>query len=179
MYLLHGIIKPTKKGNDVKPKGSASIKINNDPINKGPASNIKKGAGKNFKKGKHDKCGIMDSIEFMMKTKTNISATAPKKKLEQPYILCIGDDIYHLNQFYVVMEETTYSATSFLHAVEIAFKIYNLFGFSYPYQSYNVWLFIQKYFFDLHFSEYDDISTDAESLMTKLDCFEKELASFA
>lgn len=185
MYLLHGVVKPTKKGTvEVKSKPGEASNNTDIPPSNGPSSNMKsrtknragrKAATVTGNTG--EKYGIEDSLESMLKFRTNISATAPKKKIEQPYILCIGDDIYHVKEFYVVMEETTYSATSFLHAIEIAFKIFNLFNFQYPVPSYNVWLFIQKYFFDLHFSEYDEPSTEVTSLITKLGCFEEELAS--
>lgn len=114
------------------------------------------------------KFGIEDSIEGMLKTRINISATVPKKKIEQPHILCIGDSVFSLREFFVIIEETTYKTTSFLQALEIAHKAFNLFNFKYPLESYNVWIFIQKYFFDIHFQEHDHINSDVSALLATL-----------
>lgn len=170
MYLLHGIIKPTRKGTDGKEyrktKGKKELAV---IVETGAESNPKE-----KKKKTITKYGITDSIESMMKTQLNISATAQKKKVEQPHILCIGDDIYHLKEFFIVMEDTKYVATSFLNALEITFKIFNLFNFQYPLESINVWLFVQKFFFDLHYKEYDFVNNDVSSLIEKLCLFEEE-----
>lgn len=185
MYLLHGVLKPTKK--TVEPKKKA----NNEAV--ASTSNVKRtrrATANAINNSNDDKTtkqnqvstkgspvlyGIQDSIYSMIKTRTNVSATLPPKKIEQPYILCIGDDIYHLKEFYVVMEETKYCATSFLHAIEIAMKISNLFGFRYPLESTNVWLFIQKFFFDVHYKKWDQMNNDILNLIQKLVCYEKDL----
>lgn len=150
MYLFHGIIRPTRKG----------------------VTTISDETGKSKKVTK--KFGIKDSIESMIRTRTNISATSIKKKIDQPHILCIGEDVFHLREFYAVMEDTTYKATSFLHALEITFKMFNLFDFSYPLESINVWLFIQKVFFDIHYEKHDFINSDVHSLMEKFNIFSQK-----
>lgn len=177
LYLLHGLIKPTRTGNSTKASKTPRGKKKNKPLAIIPEV-VDPSTSKTKKKVNTNdvtKYGITDSIESMIKIRTNISSTAPKKKLEQPYILCIGEDIYHTRQFYVVMEETKYIATSFLHALEITFKIFNLFNFDYPTESVNVWLFIQKFFFDVHYAAFDFINTDVTSYIGKLSVFEKDI----
>ncbi|KAL5279624.1 hypothetical protein ACFFRR_003922 [Megaselia abdita] len=193
MYLLHGYIKPTRKGEEEED----NIENSEDEIPKTKGRGRKKNTNKSKQNPKQiaiiaeasansqsnqqvdkstsNKFGIADSIESMIKVRTNISATVPKKKLEQTFILCIGEDIYHLRDFYIVMEETKYIATSFLHALEVTFKIFNLFNFGYPTESINIWTFIQKFFFDIHYSKHDFVNTTVGSLMKKLTLFEKDL----
>lgn len=161
VYLLHGILKPSRK---IKKADTKKKQVNNNSEPVGSSSN------------KTTLYGIQDAIDSMLKTRTNVSATVPQKKKEQPHIICIGDSIYSLNQFIVKMEDTEYQATSFLHAIEITLKVFNLFGFHYPVESYNVWLFFQKFFLDVHFKEWDHINNDITSLIEKLICYEKELS---
>lgn len=170
LYLLHGIIIPTnKKGHDKNlrtGRGKTSKEVpaenNTEPEavsnNKAPKIKGRKGA---------PKFGVQDSIQSMIKTRTTISAMCPKKKLEQPHILAVGEDIFHLNEFFCVIEETKYKATSLLHALEITFKAINLFNFGYASESVHVWTFIQKYFFDIHYPD-DSTNGNIPSLIEKL-----------
>lgn len=71
----------------------------------------------------------------------------------QPFILVTGT-IFNPNEILVYFDSVIYKLHSILRAIEVCFKIFQLFNLEYPKESSIVWLFIQKYFFG-YSSKYD------------------------
>lgn len=86
----------------------------------------------------------------------------------QAYIVAIGEKKSHVQYYLIVLDEITYRVDNVVKAVDIAFKIQFVLNSEYAKECNRlVWLFIQKYFFDINLSM-DKKSTSASSLMREL-----------
>lgn len=72
----------------------------------------------------------------------------------QPNILSIGRK-YDAVEFYVLLDSFKYHCGSFLEALDLNFKIFHVFGLHYPIYCQNLWLFIQKYLYNIS-TDYDE-----------------------
>lgn len=76
-----------------------------------------------------------------------------KKKLKvltvQPLIIAIGPNIYQLHEFYVYFNNTIFKFNNFLKSLDCYFKIFHCLNLKYPLEGELVWLFIQKFFYDI------------------------------
>lgn len=66
----------------------------------------------------------------------------------QPMIICIGKKLDAV-EFYVLLDDFKYHCDSFLESLDLNFKIFHVFNLEYPKENYNLWLFIQKYLFNI------------------------------
>jgi hypothetical protein len=73
-----------------------------------------------------------------------------KKKTLQPLICVVGADFQIAKDFYVYYFNTYYKFSSIIRAVDICFKIFQVFNLKYSIQSILVWTFIQHYFYNIH-----------------------------
>lgn len=71
----------------------------------------------------------------------------------QPCLLIVGT-ISEPSQIMVYFDNIKYKVFSVVRAIDICFKIFHVFNLEYPIQSLNVWLFIQKLYFNIS-SKYD------------------------
>jgi len=74
-----------------------------------------------------------------------------EKKSLQPLICVVGVDFEIAKDFYVYYFNTYYKFSSIIRAVDVCFKIFQVFNLKYPIQSSLVWTFIQHYFYDIHY----------------------------
>jgi len=91
----------------------------------------------------------------------NLNETLNKKSVEsnspfQPFIIVVGVDIFNLVEFYVSFGKFFYKFNSFIIALDICFKIYQVFGIKYPNESHKVWSFLQYFFYNMK-TEFDII----------------------
>ncbi|XP_048514049.1 uncharacterized protein LOC125501699 [Athalia rosae] len=63
----------------------------------------------------------------------------------QPYVIVLGPRLSAIEHSYVNVDETLYLVESPLKAVDICYKIFQVLNATYPPQSEQVWLFLQKY----------------------------------
>ncbi|XP_029347666.1 uncharacterized protein LOC107882231 isoform X2 [Acyrthosiphon pisum] len=66
----------------------------------------------------------------------------------QPCLLIVGT-ILNPTQILVYFDDVKYKFFSIIKALDICFKIFHVFNIEYPLESQNVWLFIQRYFYDV------------------------------
>lgn len=68
----------------------------------------------------------------------------------QPCVLCLGKDILTAKKYYVYYDNIKYDFKDFLRALNMLFKIFQIFNIQYPKESQNVWTFIQTFFFEIN-----------------------------
>ena len=66
----------------------------------------------------------------------------------QPYLLIVGN-VKEVKSVFIVIDNITYKGTSFLHSLQLLYKIYHVFNIKYPCQSNHIWYVIQKCLFDM------------------------------
>lgn len=71
----------------------------------------------------------------------------------QPFIIICGTT-FKPKEIIIFFDCIKYKMFSFISAIDICFKIFHIFNLEYPVESYTVWLFIQKYFYDIN-TKYD------------------------
>lgn len=70
-------------------------------------------------------------------------------KKNQPLIMIIGEDMFCIKEVFISFEEVKISCKSLLRAVDICFKIFQLFNLEYPMASKTFWNFIQVFFYQI------------------------------
>lgn len=127
-YLLHAIFVPTSK------------KVTRD--HNGKVNQVKhsiKDSQNSFMVFKNSVCEIEEYITQRRNEKNPI----------QPFILIVGSPM-HPREIIVFFDCIKYKVFSILHAIDVCFKLIHLFNLEYPTESSIVWLFIQKYFYNLN-----------------------------
>lgn len=127
LYLLHAILIPTIRQNYVDSEGNKCIK----------------------------KFSIKDSqnsyvivahtaLELEEKLKIRKNSNNPI----QPCLLIVGT-IMNPSEIMVYFDELKYKFFSIVKAIDMCFKIYHVFNIEYPLESTHVWLFIQRYYYNI------------------------------
>lgn len=81
-------------------------------------------------------------LEEMLKLKKN------KNNPIQPCLLIVGS-VVNPSQILVYFDEIRYTFFSIVKALDICIKIYHVFNIEYPIESLNVWLFLQRFFYNI------------------------------
>lgn len=90
-----------------------------------------------------------------------------EKKSLQPFICVVGVDFENAKDFYVYYFNTYYKFSNIIRAVDVCFKIFQVFNLKFPLQSILVWTFIQHYFYNMYF-ESDIKNSSLLSLISDL-----------
>lgn len=90
-----------------------------------------------------------------------------RKETLQPLIVGIGNDLLTLTEFIVFYDDIKYKFTNFIAALDCCFKIFYVLNLRHPKDSYNFWLFIQKYFYEIELPE-DKVSPSVLCLIQDL-----------
>ena len=85
---------------------------------------------------------------------------------DQPFILVIGEG-KSVKQHLVIVETARYHMTSFLQALDVCFKSYQSLLALYPVESFQVWLFIQKFLYEIS-TKWDPVEPGVETLINDL-----------
>lgn len=88
---------------------------------------------------------IKDSSELQNKILNTTNHCVISKSTLQPLILSVGDN----DEFYVYYFNILYKLPNFVKALDVCFKIFQVFNLKYPPQSELVWVFIQIYFYGI------------------------------
>ena len=89
-------------------------------------------------------------FSFQIGTSVAEYAAQRKKHCEQhnitwqPQVLILGRDVLHIEQAFVFVNDMVYPITSTVKAVDICFKIFQVFGMEYPVECRMPWLCLQK-----------------------------------
>lgn len=67
----------------------------------------------------------------------------------QPIIIAVGPTIDALKDFYVAYDNILYKIDSFLKALDVCFKTFHCLDAEYPTEAVHIWLFVQKYFYNI------------------------------
>lgn len=84
----------------------------------------------------------------------------------QPYIGIIGIDS-DKPQFCVVFDSLMYVFENFLNALDTCFKIFFVLNLDYPFECSKLWIFMQKFFFNISLST-DELTSDIIDFITFL-----------
>lgn len=104
-----------------------------------------------------------ESVEMM---ESHLEKLKKQANPIQPFILVVGT-IFNIKEILVYFDSVKYKVHSILRAIEVCYKIFQLFNLQYPPESLVVWLFIQKYFFN-YTSIYDIPHPKLTQILTKL-----------
>lgn len=85
----------------------------------------------------------------------------------QPYIIAVGVNVYHLDTYFVILDQHFFKFTTFLNALDICFKSHFVFNLKFAKECQYVWTFIQNYFYDIELKE-DSSSPNIISLIADL-----------
>lgn len=96
----------------------------------------------------------------------NMKARKQKNVPIQPCMLIVGT-IINPSQIIIYFDEIKYKFFSVIKAIDLCFKIYHVFNIEYPIESLNVWLFIQRYFFNIK-SKYDKSCPIIQQIISEL-----------
>ncbi|KAE9542344.1 hypothetical protein AGLY_003471, partial [Aphis glycines] len=145
MYLLHSVLIPTSR------------KVTRD---------------ENGKKS-YIKYVIKDSQNSIIKiTETASEMEALLKKMTQkegpiqPCILIVGT-LFDPKQILIYFDTVKYMTFTILKAFDVCFKIFHVFNVEYPHESEDIWLFLQKVFYNIH-NKYDKSCTLIKQISSEL-----------
>jgi len=85
----------------------------------------------------------------------------------QPCLLVV-DSLLNPKQILVYFDDVKYKLFSIFKGVNICFKIFHVFNLEYPYESSNVWLFLQNYFYEIN-TKYDKSCSLVKQICSELD----------
>eukprot|EP00102_Acyrthosiphon_pisum_P019859 XP_016657069.1 PREDICTED: uncharacterized protein LOC107882743 [Acyrthosiphon pisum] len=67
----------------------------------------------------------------------------------QPFIVIIGQ-LHEPKDIIVYFDDIKYKVLTIQRAVDVVFKLFHTFNLLYPDESYILWLFLQKFFYNIH-----------------------------
>lgn len=85
----------------------------------------------------------------------------------QPLVIIEGPEIFNIHSSYISVDEVVYKVDSPLRAVDSCFKLFHVLHAKYPPQSENIWLAIQKAFYEVH-TPWDKMSPTVSSVVASL-----------
>eukprot|EP00102_Acyrthosiphon_pisum_P019773 XP_016656983.1 PREDICTED: uncharacterized protein LOC107882702 [Acyrthosiphon pisum] len=131
-YVLHAMLVPTSKTSYIDSEGKRCVI-------------------------KYSISDSQQSYVLIAQTAAELEALLNSKKVNgnsiQPCLLIVGT-ISEPSQIMVYFDNIKYKVFSIVRAIDICFKIFHVFNLEYPIQSLDVWLFIQKFYFNI-VSKYD------------------------
>lgn len=85
----------------------------------------------------------------------------------QPFPIVIGNDNLTLHAFYLYFENSFYKFDSLIDCIDTCFKLFHVLNLEYPKLCNGVWLYIQKYFYEIQTQHDTQISTSFVSKLLK------------
>lgn len=92
---------------------------------------------------------------------------ASEKNTLQPIIIAVGISTSKLSNFYVYLDGVKLKFSSFLSALDSCFKIFHIFNLKYPRCCSGVWLFVQKFLYEID-TIYDQPQSCVSGLISHL-----------
>lgn len=86
----------------------------------------------------------------------------------QPYVMYTGESYVNPDQVFAVIDDLMYYQSTICDAVQLLFEIFHVTYCSYPPESYDIWLFIQRGFYKMHNKFYDRTNSNSKTLLTDL-----------
>lgn len=168
---LHGLIRPSKTSEVLTPSAAKKFKRDKNAsivssTNGGDSlhsnSNTVISESRNsclqlVKSTSDVKTHIKNMIDISFKSRTQI----------QPMIFVVGESFTAATEYYVYFCNILYQLPTFLKALDICFKTYFVFSFSYPPESILVWNFLQIFFYEIH-TAYDSKNARLKSKLSDL-----------
>ena len=96
----------------------------------------------------------------------DLEAAVKTKNTLQPYIHFVGD-YNKIENIFVIFENVKYQFKTFLEALTFCFHVYVVFDLEYPKATSNLWIFIQKFFFEIDFKNVT-VSTSIKSFINTI-----------
>ena len=94
---------------------------------------------------------------------------ARKKECEQheqtwqPQVLVLGTDAAHIEQIFLLVDNTSYIMTSVLKAIDVCFKLTFVTNLNYAVECQSVWLFLQRALYNIE-TPYDKVTPRVNEL---------------
>jgi hypothetical protein len=88
-----------------------------------------------------------------------------------PMIGLIGSGIANFTEIYVLYEDIVYKHSSFLNALDNCFNLLQLLPFEYPSPCRKIWLFLQKYLYELNKTD-ERVLSDVSSFISDLESYQ-------
>lgn len=85
----------------------------------------------------------------------------------QPQVICVGTSILELGKSVVVVNDSIYSFNNGIEGVDAVFKIFQATGAEYPAEAKDLWLFVQRAFFNIK-TRFDRIPQNVRHLAANL-----------
>lgn len=93
---------------------------------------------------------IISSVSDIPKEVQEITSVCKEENAKlQPLLLAIGEK-WDLKEFVILIDGHKYLCGTLLEALDKLFKIYQVFKMEYPKPCFNIWLFIQLYFYEIN-----------------------------
>lgn len=102
--------------------------------------------------------------DFYRVTENQRQKYASYKLNIQPLMVCIGEDLATIKEFYVVYDNIKYKLPNFLKAFDVLFKLFHVFNFECPLASNVAWTFIQKHLYRIS-TPYDRVNSNLKNLL--------------
>lgn len=92
-------------------------------------------------------CNTASQVEEFINNRTHLKSPI------QPFIIIVGSPL-HPKEILVYFDSIKYKVFTIIRAIDVCFKIIHLFNLEYPLESCAVWLFIQKFLYNIK-TKYD------------------------
>jgi len=66
----------------------------------------------------------------------------------QPFIIAVGPSNADISDIFISVDDTLYKVLSALKAIDLCFKIFQVFDVEYPIESAHIWLLFQRMLYD-------------------------------
>lgn len=80
---------------------------------------------------------------------TNIEAYRKDHGRNQPFVLALGNDVCHPSQCFVILEKRVFERKSLLSAVDLCYKIFQVFDLEYPAQARAMWVIMDTVVYEV------------------------------
>ncbi|KAL0105535.1 hypothetical protein PUN28_016899 [Cardiocondyla obscurior] len=125
------------------------------------------------------KPSIADAKESIIKRihtcgDVTINQESLKKKAEelnitvQPYILIVGTTLDDIRNHFISIDDVLYSVNFTLEAVDLCFKVFQVFHMNYPIFSEHLWIIIQRGIYNFT-TKWDTVFPNIEHVIKKLE----------
>lgn len=92
---------------------------------------------------------FQNNAEVVIKLDSWRKVQSEKGSRCQPLVIVVGATEDELQDFYVSCDYILYKIDSFLKALDVCFKIFHCLNVEYPIEAIQIWIFIQKYFYNI------------------------------
>lgn len=129
---------------------------------------------KSGKRWKPSRVEVKDSLVTQVANVSGVQPAIEKRREKlgllkrslQPFVIAVGDSLTSSSTAFVSVDNILYEQSSVLNAIDITFKIIHALHAQYPEESRDVWMFIQKRFYDIHTAYDRKVNQNVKEMLT-------------